>query len=698
MRSRFLMLAAAGALAISLLTPLFSIRQARVEARQHAHVAAYHALSDTRMALEEAAFNLLEHLWWLYDAGLTLLEGEQLRPYHRWTLERTRTAVFRHQLCFALVTDPDGRTLFSQPPDVCPPELLDLARSVYQLAPPAGSSQGVLRLSFGQQGPVYCLVRAEQVLAGDQPVGAVLVGRALDKAFLEALSRRLEPPTATGVSSTGVLLLNLDGRVVAAGGGRPAVVAGLPNPGKVAALDIWEGEIYLDGARHQTVALPLRDPHGRPVGVLMTAVPEKPFIINFAARVWKVTGLTIPLALAGTLVVVWLALRLFLDRPLARLKALLEATVESLKNGVPLPETIPDLPAELAPLANGIGTLGGEFQHRKARQEELATLTSRLARAMSAQEGLAVLAHHLRRIRSGGEGVDAMTFHLLAGGGEGGIETFVEKPEEIPGCTRFPETPGVCPAYAAGSFAVQDAAAELPCPHFGPGNGSYHCRTLSLGGRVLGVLHLYSNGKNFFQGEINAWIEELTEYSLPIVANLFLLEETARLSATDALTGVYNRRFLEAFLEQQLALFARTGQSFAVLMLDLDHFKSFNDTFGHRAGDAALRAVAQALHKNLRAADVVARYGGEEFVVVLPGTDAGAAFEIAERLRQVVAETSLPDPQCPGEFLPPLTVSVGVAACPAHATALGALLHAADAAMYTAKRAGRNRTVVARAE
>lgn len=141
-----------------------------------------------------------------------------------------------------------------------------------------------------------------------------------------------------------------------------------------------------------------------------------------------------------------------------------------------------------------------------------------------------------------------------------------------------------------------------------------------------------------------------------------------------------------------------TGQPFAVLILDLDHFKLFNDTFGHQAGDAALRAVAQAVQKSLRAADVVARYGGEEFVVILPQTDAGTAFEIAERLRQVVAGTSLPDPQRPAEYLPPLTVSVGVAVCPAHATTLGTLLHAADAAMYAARQAGRNRVVVAQAE
>lgn len=683
---------------MSLLAPLLSIRQARVEARQHAHAAASHAVNDARMALDEAASNLLEHLWWLYDAGLTLLEGRELRPYHHWVLERVRTAVFKHQLCFALVTDPEGRAVFSQPAGAFPAELLDLARSVTRLAPPTGSLRGVVPLTFGHREPVYCLVRAEQVLAGDQPVGAVLIGCALDQTFLDTMARRLEPPTAQGVSSPAVLLLNADGRVVAAGGARPGAAAALPDPEKVAAREVWEGEIYLDGTKHQAAALALRDPHGRPVGVLVTAVPERPFFLSFAGRVWQAAGLTTPLALGGTLVAVWLALHLFLDRPLARLMGLVGATVESLKNGAPLPETLSGLPNELAPLADGISVLGREFQHRKTRQQELATLISRLARATSPQEGLGVLAHHLRRIRACGEGVEAMTFHLVTGGGEGGVETFVEKPAEVPGCTRFPETPGVCPAYAAGSFVVQDAASELPCPHFRPGGGSYRCRTLSLGGRILGVLHLYSSGKNFFEGEINTWIGELTEYSLPVVANLFLLEETTRLSVTDALTGLYNRRFLEAFLEQQLALTARTGQPFAVLMLDLDHFKRFNDTFGHRAGDAALRAVAQAVQKGLRAADVVARYGGEEFVVVLPQTEVESAFEIAERLRQVVAGTGLPDPQRPGEYLPPLTVSVGVAACPAHATTLGALLHAADAAMYAAKRAGRNRVAVAQAE
>ncbi len=700
LRSRFLLLAVAWTLVVSFLAPLLFTWQSWVETRRQARAGALHAMNDGRLVLGEATANLLEHLWWVYDAGLTLLEGEELRPYHRWALERARNAVFKRELCFVLITDLEGQAVFGQPAGAFPPELLELARVVAQLAPPTGSLQGAIELNFGHQAPEYCLVRAEQVLSGDQPVGAVLVGSALDQTFLASWVRRLESSVAQGVSSFTVFLLNLDGQVVATSAGRPAVAAELPDPREVAARDFWNGEVYLDGTRHQAAAVILRDPHGQPAAILAVAVPEKLLFLALAGRAWRPVALTAPLALGGTLAVVWFALRHFLGRALARLTGLMEATLKSIKSGAPPPETLPELPAELSALAGGVNILGREFWHQKTHQQELAGLVSRLARVTSLHEGLKVLAYHLQRTCAGGEGVEAVAFHLVTGGMGGGddVETFVEKTKEVPGCDQFPQAPAFCPAYAAGSFAIQDAASELPCPHFRPAGGSYRCRTLSFGGRILGVLHLYSSKKDFFAGEINTWIGELTEYSLPIVANLFMLEETTRLSLTDALTGLYNRRFLEAFLEQQLALFVRTAQPFAVLMVDLDHFKRFNDTFGHRAGDAALRAVAQVVKKSLRASDMVARYGGEEFVVVLPQTDVESALEIAERLRQVVAGTDIPDPQRHGGYLPPLTVSIGVAGCPTHALTLGALLHASDAAMYAAKRAGRNRVAVAQVD
>ena len=159
-------------------------------------------------------------------------------------------------------------------------------------------------------------------------------------------------------------------------------------------------------------------------------------------------------------------------------------------------------------------------------------------------------------------------------------------------------------------------------------------------------------------------------------------------AGTDALTGQPNRRALDELLRQQVQVAALTGRSFSVLLLDIDHFKLVNDTHGHGAGDDTLRAFAQRVREHLRQGDTCARYGGEEFVVVLPGTTLPAALEVAERLRQGVAEASLMSVP-----LVRATVSIGAAQ---HLPGESAeqLLARADTAVYAAKRGGRNQVRV----
>ena len=157
---------------------------------------------------------------------------------------------------------------------------------------------------------------------------------------------------------------------------------------------------------------------------------------------------------------------------------------------------------------------------------------------------------------------------------------------------------------------------------------------------------------------------------------------------TDALTGQPNRRALDELLRQQVRMAGMTGRAFSVLLLDIDHFKAVNDTHGHGVGDDALRAFAQRVREHLRQGDTCARYGGEEFVVVLPGTTLPAALEVAERLRQGVADASL--------ISAPLvrtTVSIGAAQYVAGETP-EQLLARADAGVYAAKRGGRNQVRV----
>jgi diguanylate cyclase (GGDEF)-like protein len=172
--------------------------------------------------------------------------------------------------------------------------------------------------------------------------------------------------------------------------------------------------------------------------------------------------------------------------------------------------------------------------------------------------------------------------------------------------------------------------------------------------------------------------------------NAFVYERVENLAATDALTGLFNRRYFESALARELARADRTSSQLALLILDIDHFKSFNDTYGHAMGDIVLQRVARVLNATIRKADVLARLGGEEFVVLLPQVTAKGAVESAERLREAVAKGAIH----PGGPLNRVTVSTGVAIFPVDAKDGPALLEAADEALYQAKHLGRNRVIV----
>jgi diguanylate cyclase (GGDEF)-like protein len=160
------------------------------------------------------------------------------------------------------------------------------------------------------------------------------------------------------------------------------------------------------------------------------------------------------------------------------------------------------------------------------------------------------------------------------------------------------------------------------------------------------------------------------------------------LSTRDGLTGLVNYREFHRQVTEEAVRYKRYGRPFSLLMLDIDHFKSVNDTHGHLVGDEALRAVATLIQTSVRPTDLVARYGGEEFVVVLPETTGVGAWALADRLRHCIADGALSVPT--GHALPQ-TVSIGVAAFPEDADSVEKLLSAADRALYAAKAGGRNR-------
>ena len=153
---------------------------------------------------------------------------------------------------------------------------------------------------------------------------------------------------------------------------------------------------------------------------------------------------------------------------------------------------------------------------------------------------------------------------------------------------------------------------------------------------------------------------------------------------TDGLTGCYNRRSFELQLERDLHLATRMRQPLSLIMMDLDHFKEINDSAGHETGDVALRMLAESLRLELRAVDTAARFGGDEFVVILPQANCEGALIVAERLRQRIEATEVPG-------FGPLSASFGLATFPQHASSRDTLVVAADRALYSSKRAGRNR-------
>jgi diguanylate cyclase (GGDEF)-like protein len=186
---------------------------------------------------------------------------------------------------------------------------------------------------------------------------------------------------------------------------------------------------------------------------------------------------------------------------------------------------------------------------------------------------------------------------------------------------------------------------------------------------------------------------ELSEVNARLAEAVTLLEQ---LAVTDVLTGLYNRRKFEEALLLEVRRNLRRKHPFCLLMIDVDHFKHYNDTHGHPAGDAVLRELGALFHQTFRSLDVAARYGGEEFCVLLLDTELAGAQVAAEKIRAATEATDFAGgPQQPGGRL---TISVGVAAYPAHGVSPKELVEAADRALYAAKHAGRNRVVVAGGE
>jgi diguanylate cyclase (GGDEF)-like protein len=217
---------------------------------------------------------------------------------------------------------------------------------------------------------------------------------------------------------------------------------------------------------------------------------------------------------------------------------------------------------------------------------------------------------------------------------------------------------------------------------------SFICQPLASHESRLGVVYFYRKDRDFFFPDEIEILNTFAHLAAGAIESTRLQEQTRNLAVTDSLTGLPNRRTLDLRLIEELRRAQRYDKSLAVLLLDIDHFKKTNDTYGHPAGDAVLKALAQIFRKQIRDVDLVARYGGEEFVFILPEMDAVGAKLIAERIRRAVAAESIRLPE--GQEIG-ITASLGIASYPLCGDTVEKLLMHADQALYAAKQEGRNR-------
>ncbi len=217
------------------------------------------------------------------------------------------------------------------------------------------------------------------------------------------------------------------------------------------------------------------------------------------------------------------------------------------------------------------------------------------------------------------------------------------------------------------------------------------CLPLTSHANRLGVIYFYRTDRDAFTLNEIELLTTCAHLAAEAIENARLYDQTKEQARTDALTGLHNRREFELRLAEEHRRAARYAKPYALMMLDIDHFKQVNDTHGHPAGDAVLKTLADILRKQLRDVDLAARYGGEEFVVVFPEIGGGAAKQVAERMRGAVAATPfrLPD----GQEID-MTVSIGVSSYPKDADTSRGVMDCADRSLYAAKEAGRNRVVM----
>ncbi len=360
-----------------------------------------------------------------------------------------------------------------------------------------------------------------------------------------------------------------------------------------------------------------------------------------------------------------------------------------------------------------VGRLARAFNHMTAElqayiqalegsRDALRANMGRLGEALSATHDLDTLLPVVLETAMSAVGAGAGL--LLLGDEHGGLTVHAEHGMRTRGLA-VPEVvvvgEGLLGSVAATGLTVRGhigTTDELVAAPNEPQSGEVMAIPLRRTPHVFGVIALYApnDGTDFDAAEESALLALAAQAAIA-VENVMLHGEAQRASTTDPLTGLWNFRYLTVSLNREIERALRFDRSLALLMLDLDHFKNVNDSFGHQRGDEVLREFSERVKVEIREVDTLARYGGEEFVLVLPETTPEGASRLAERVCEAVRSQPFGRRATDSSVDEAIsvTVSIGAAVFPDHADTASTLLRAADRALYTAKRAGRDRWVVA---
>ncbi len=250
-----------------------------------------------------------------------------------------------------------------------------------------------------------------------------------------------------------------------------------------------------------------------------------------------------------------------------------------------------------------------------------------------------------------------------------------------------------CPKCPFRDEVVSSVRGTIECPVIQTLKvHTFYCHQLGQAGE-LGFFLIARNSPPAFSNEDAQFIQTLSASMLTIVKNYQLYEKQVQLATTDGMTKLYNHRYFQEALSREISRSKRYGDPVSLLYMDIDHFKIFNDTYGHQVGDEVLRRVSRTIQKQLRDTDIACRYGGEELVAILPGTGhfKNGAFLAAEKIRKAIEALRIP---IEGNRAVNVTISTGVATYPDNAVDKASLIEVADSALYVAKEGGRNQSIV----